>query len=557
MRLWPRKRVYVDNLPKTHDLRFAAIFVLGFCLLLGGLYAVGHAVAGDRLPTGTTVAGIDIGGMRRGEARTHLQSSLAARLDQPITVSAVGKSIVVNPQRVGLTFDLDATLDEGLAGDSWDPRHLLHVVTGGGAVTLVVDVDRRELAAGLGRLNRRIEQAPVNSRVVFGRDGPSVIAGADGRALDYDEAGQRLGAALNVGDDKVKLGVRSIEPDVTAAEANRFLRRVAEPATAKAVRIDVARVELTLQPRQFAPSMRAVVRRGRLELDVKPGSLLRRTQTAIAGFPQRPVNAKITFRHARPVIVPSRSGVTVDPDNWAAVVLRAAGRSGPHRRAVAKPMPDDPSLTTQQARMLRIKERVSHATVPRPPGVAVSDARQLLAGLDGTLVRPGHEFSFLGQVGAGDAELVSRVASASYESALKAGMTDIVRSSGQYYDRSSDAGLDARVERPDTDLAWHNDTPYGVYIRAWIDDRDHRIHLELWSSHYWEIRLTTNARYDEVAASVQRDTSRHCQPRAGSNGFDVDIERVFLRHGQRERVERSHSAYDPLDRIVCERGRRF
>jgi len=134
VRLWPRKQVYVDDLPKTHDLRFAAVFVVAFLALLAGLYGVGYLVAGDRLPAGTTVAGVDVGGMSSGEARAELQTTLAPRLGEPITLSAGGQSLEVDPQRAGLTFDLAATIDNGLGGNRWDPWHMLRVVTGGGPV---------------------------------------------------------------------------------------------------------------------------------------------------------------------------------------------------------------------------------------------------------------------------------------------------------------------------------------------------------------------------------------------------------------------------------------
>ncbi|MBA2772792.1 MAG: hypothetical protein H0U36_01920, partial [Nocardioidaceae bacterium] len=70
MRLWPRRKVYVDDLPKTHDVRFATVFLVGFAVLVAALYGVGYLLAGDRLPADTRVAGVDVGGMRAGAART-------------------------------------------------------------------------------------------------------------------------------------------------------------------------------------------------------------------------------------------------------------------------------------------------------------------------------------------------------------------------------------------------------------------------------------------------------------------------------------------------------
>ncbi|MEJ7690679.1 MAG: peptidoglycan binding domain-containing protein [Nocardioidaceae bacterium] len=191
MRLWPRRKVYVDDLPKTHDLRFATAFLLGFVVLVASLYGVGYFLAGDRLPAGTRVAGVDVGGMRAGEARTVLQSELVPRIGRPVKATVAGFEFELDPQESGLTLDIDATIDEALGGGPWDPRHMLQVVTGGGDVTPVVVVDAAEMRAALERIQRRVKRAPVDAKVTFPGGLPQVRYAEVGRALSFGASASR------------------------------------------------------------------------------------------------------------------------------------------------------------------------------------------------------------------------------------------------------------------------------------------------------------------------------------------------------------------------------
>src|SRR5690349_1426993 len=75
-------------------------------LLAGGGYAVAHQVAGDKVPLGTSVSGVDIGGLTRAEAITELRTELGARAAEPIHLEvAGGRSADVRPDDIGLAID--------------------------------------------------------------------------------------------------------------------------------------------------------------------------------------------------------------------------------------------------------------------------------------------------------------------------------------------------------------------------------------------------------------------------------------------------------------------
>ena len=69
----------------------AVVLVLGVLVLLAaGGYAVAGAVAGDKVPRGTTIAGVDIGGRSPARAERTLAAGLDERLAEPLSLTVPG-----------------------------------------------------------------------------------------------------------------------------------------------------------------------------------------------------------------------------------------------------------------------------------------------------------------------------------------------------------------------------------------------------------------------------------------------------------------------------------
>lgn len=552
MRLWPRKQEYVDDLPRTHDIRFAAMFVLIFVTIIAAVYAVGFVVAGNRLPRGTTVAGIDVGGMTRGEARTELQEQLAGRIDTPISATALDQSFKLDPQLSGLTFDIEKTLSNGLSGERWDPRHMLKVVTGGGPLGPVVEVDQVEMQATLDRIAGQVDHDPVDAGVMFAGGEPTASTGQVGTSLDYSAAAAKLEQAFIDGDEEVTLPVTSVDPDVTTTEAARYVDEVAAPAVAGPVRIHIADVTRTIPPHVFAPALRTAVEDGELRLDANATLLAQRSRALLASLPHHPRNARIVFDDGRPVVVPSRNGVSVAPDDWASAVLVAARYRGVHRVSRAKVTPEVPALSTEQANALKVDQRVVSTEV-RIPGRLVSDAAATAQRLDGALVRPRQTFSLRQRIGSPAAEAGTVVASALYSSAFRLGLGQITRIAPPSHVSGTEPGLDASLESG-VDLSWQNDTPFGIYVRAFVSAPRRGsgdLVVQLWSSPYFHVGVTSSGRYDVVGPDVQHGSGADCVPRTGSPGFQVDVTRTIRAAGSGNRVEKTNTRYSPVATVVC------
>src|ERR1700754_3611534 len=85
------------------------LMLLGLLVLGAGAYAAAYLAAGDKVPRGTTIAGVEVGGLRPAEAGAALRAGLANREDRPITVTDDdGDTVQLRPDEVGLSVDYAA-----------------------------------------------------------------------------------------------------------------------------------------------------------------------------------------------------------------------------------------------------------------------------------------------------------------------------------------------------------------------------------------------------------------------------------------------------------------
>lgn len=555
MRLWSRRRrVFVDDLPKTHDLRFATLFILLFALVLGCIYAVGHVLVGDRLPAGTTVAGVDIGGMTAGKARTVLRSELVPRIERPVKARVAGRDFVLDPQETGLTLDIDATVDEALAGGSWDPRHMLHVISGGGDVEPVIIVNADEMRRALREIERSVKRRPVDAKVSLGTGQPQVIFAVQGRRLNTAKAGERLRSALLSREGSVSLPLAAVEPDISSTEATRFAADVAQPALSAPIRLRITDTVVKLSPRIFGPALRANVVKGRLRLGVDADVLNSRTRRVIARLPNQPVDARFDFLGDGPVIRPSRVGVEFSTSQWAKAVLAAVTRDDERRQAEVRTSPAPPDFTTQQARMLAIDSAVVSRALRYEESVS-GDGTLAAGQLHRLLLHPGETISLRDRVDVnGDRRTATLAASAMYEVAFRAGLTVVERTPSPVYVPSSTPGLDATMSTPGSDLVIRNNTPYGVLVRAYVDSLREGVgdlRIELWSSPYLNVTVASSRRYDVVEPAVIELEGPECTPRPGAPGFQIDVSRTLSRGDGPGRVETTHTRYQSQPAVRC------
>ncbi|MEJ7629737.1 MAG: peptidoglycan binding domain-containing protein [Nocardioidaceae bacterium] len=466
---WSRRRVYVDDLPKTHDARFLVIFLLMFVVALGAVYAVGYVAAGDKVPARTTIAGVPVGSMSRHQASAELARAMSDRLTEPMRFTVAGSSVRLTPEAAGLSLDVEATLDEAMGGTDWNPAHMLKVVEGGGEVDPVFRADATALARALAPLAAQVRQDPVDSTVTIRAARPVVREGHPGRRLDVSAAADAAARALSAGQSFVALRLLPVPPTVDVAAASAFVEETLRPAVSRPVVVSLGGHPLTVTPEQFTPALRITRSDGQFRIGIVPLVLHFHTRDVLRSLPGRPVEAQVVFRDGSPTVVAGRRGIQVEQAAWADAVLAAATRST-SRHATGAVTVADPDLTTSDARALSIERQLGGASATadtRLAGALALAARNL----DETIVLPGADFSFVREVGPANAATVTSPLGQATQTAAERAQMTITR-----WPAVSPVGHD---------LGFRNASDRPVYIRCWVvaaGPERAMIHVEFWGS---------------------------------------------------------------------------
>ena len=113
-----------------------------------------------------------------------------------------------------------------------------------------------------------------------------------------------------------------------------------------------------------------------------------------------PVDASVELVNGQPKVVPSKPGVTFDPDDITTTFLDLVARPEGDRVLEVEATVDEADFTTRDARELGVKEKISEFTTYFPyaeyRNINIGRAAEIV---DGTLLKPGDTFSLNGVVG--------------------------------------------------------------------------------------------------------------------------------------------------------------
>ncbi len=187
-------------------------------LLLLGAYAY-DAGNRDLIAEGVTVAGVDIGGMRAGQARVVLKEGLAAPLQRPLKVAHRGDSFRLTASAARLRTDVAGIVRDALAR-SRDGNFLTRALRDISAVSVGADLRPRVSYshAAVDGLVRRVQR---------GVDRPAQDARIDFSPTRLRKVGSRRGYAVKTGELE-----RAVKAELVRPDADRVVQvktRVTKP----------------------------------------------------------------------------------------------------------------------------------------------------------------------------------------------------------------------------------------------------------------------------------------------------------------------------------------
>ncbi len=504
--------------------------------------------------SGTDVAGVDLGGLSRTDARARIVHDLGDRLSAPVTVRVGDTTADVVPSELGIGLDAAATIDRAYNTGRVQAR-LLPYLTSASIDPVLTYPTRLTLPKELAAL----EQKPRNAKPVVQADGTvGVVPAEDG--LVYDDAATLRAVALAAirRDGAVTIAPAVTKPAIStaaaAATADDAKKLLAKPITLTYKDQKLGQIT----PKELAPLLRVKRAGTGFALTIAPVGLRSALAADAADLSRPAVNAHWKTDGAKARVVKHKNGRGIDGEQTGNAMLAAVLTGNSHTAAVVLG-PIVPSLTTGGARALGIREKISSVTTDLGASSPnrVYNVQLMARFLDGQVIKPGQTFSFNKRVGPRTPERgfkegqaivgglllpsigggVCQVATTVFDAAFYAGLPIKSRVNHAWYISHYAMGMDATVADGGPDLLFKNDSKYGVLIRAsasastmtvtlYSTDRGLRVEKVPGKPHD---QVKPKARY---ILNPALKGAEKAQRTAGQEGFSISVERIIRKNGK-------------------------
>ncbi len=521
---------------------FALAFVVGGAVVLLLLSVAAFNISNtyrDRVLPRVHVGSVDLSGLTRDEATTKLQSGYAYLGNGLVTVTTPIGMSTISFQQAGRGPDVEAMADAAMAvGHSGSPLanglSIVHSAAFGQDIPVVVKVDPTALAERIHVLGRTTLVAPMDAVATAWNGSFSLTPGAAGLAMNEMAVGAAIidqltqaGAAPSL---QTSTTFVTLSPHVSDQNARDAIAR----AWKMIANVDVTWTSLpaatpaSWKPRNWLISADQI--RGWIVFGIQPDGTyapsLDQAKLAayVAGLSGRigvpPVEPWVVWDPSgKPVdLTGGKDGLGVDAAGTTSAVSayldKLATGGGAQSKVEIVTAPIHPQLTSVDslAKMVVIGEWTTQFYPDISNGNG-KNIRQPATNLNGQVINPGAQFSFLGGVGPIDpahgftlggvilggksdhtGAMGGGICSASttmFDAAATAGLQIDERHAHEYYIYRYPIGRDATVYSngwTTYDLKWTNDTPYPIVIRAWTTPGSKStITIQLWS---WPLNRT-------------------------------------------------------------------
>lgn len=483
--------------------RARLILGLGIPLLiivvLLAAWAIDSSSASGKVPRNVSLAGRDISKLPEDELANTVADLADHYAKLEVRVRTPDTTYKVSAADLGLRLDQKATIQSALDlddGTSLPGRPFVWASSflDERTAPLAFTVDSAALDAGLAKLGGNAEAGEPS--LVASSDAITIISGTSGRRVEPAGVREQILRRARSGEEPliVSAEVTNKEPAVTDAEAKAVADKLTYE-TANGLAVTAGDQKATIPVATVRSWLGSKITDGQLEVTLDAKKAMPELIKAIP-VATKARNAKITLVNGTPTIAPSQDGQRCCAADTPARILDAINKGG--GAATIKLEVDKAGFTTEAATKLGIKEPVGGLTEwnGRPQvksfttyfdpagGGRVTNIARIADLVNGTLVKPGATFTINETVGERTAEKgfvlagaisegksvqeigggVSQFSTTMFNAAYFAGL-DITKyqAHSEYFTRYP-RGREATMGFPEPDLAWKNDTPYGIII---------------------------------------------------------------------------------------------
>ena len=544
-------------------------------LVIVSAYLIAVLAHGSGVRPGTTVAGIAIGRMSVDEAVAALDSTVGARIREPIVVQAGDQQFTIDPVTSGITFDAEATVTPS-AGGSWNPVTVFSDLFGQHAVEPVVNVDDQALTAQIDAIAASIDVPAVEPVVTVDRTGVQVQDGTDGKVLDKDSLAASLRSGLLAERAPIEATIVTAAPQVTAEEIKRA-KALARNATAHPVRVNASGTKAKIPTSAIADALSFTAENGTLVPKLDGAILHEAIAGRLADLEKGGRDASFEIKDGTPVVVPSIVGRGVSDEELASQVATVLDKPKGQRKMSVAIGTREPRISTAQAQGLGVTEQLSSFTQNFPyAAYRVQNIGQAAKYVNGTVLLPGETFSMndtikertekngytkgfvIGPGGVFAEELgggVSSATTAVWTAAFFAGMERVSTQAHSIFISRYKPGLEATVGWGMFDMKFKNNTSHAVYITTKMTNTS--MTVTFWGTkEYDDVKAEFGPKTNVTPFVTIVDTSKKCLGQDGVDGFDIDVDRVFYKNGAEVKRERITTKYRPAPKVVCKKKKK-
>nr|NLD40842.1 vanomycin resistance protein VanB [Actinomycetales bacterium] len=546
-----------------------ALWIVGVVAVLAAAYAGVAFYVQDKVATGTTVLGTDIGGLDSAAAVTKLESSLSERLSAPVPVRVGEQSTDLDPEPAGLAVDYSATVGS-ITGFTLDPTRLWPHIVGAGPVEPVVDIDTAALSSTLTELAPNVDIEPVDGVIDLSSGAPVITEPVDGVTLDIEASAQAVAEKWPAEEEGIELVTTTVEPDISKADIEEAMATYVQPLLSGPILITVTETTHTIEVEELAQAAMLVpTDAGTLELQIDGEVIAGRIVEESPELGNPGSDARFVFEGGQPVVVPSEPGLGLEPEAVSTAVRDAALTETRSSSVTLTEM--QPEFTTEDANSLGIVEMIASFDTPltadsvRTQNLVVGTAKT-----NGIVVLPGETFSLLdalrpitranGFVSSGVVEGgfvsesvgggLSQLSTTVYNAAYFAGMEIVEHKPHSRWFSRYPEGREATLWDPSVDMKFENSTPYGALIQSFVSDG--RVYVRVWSTPHFEVESYTSPRRGITQPTTVYNTNANCTAESGGqSGFTVDVVRTRHLNGAQHDREAWTWTYSPWNRVVC------
>jgi vancomycin resistance protein YoaR len=463
-------------------------------VLLGVGAAALLAGSPGRLPEGTTVGGVDVGGLEATPA-TRLLEERSARLQRrPVEFVAGGKTFELTASQLGIRPDWGAAVRRAVdAANGVAPVRGLKRLESrlfGSDFQPTVDAYPSVLRFTVAQIASSVDRAPVDASLRRQGLAFRVGAGRPGSRLDRDAAAGAIVAALA----SLQRSAAPVRLPVVETPPRVIREQLAEASQAATTAVSRP-VTLTVGPTRFRlPRWRIarfldLPRDGETRVRIGGPEAESWFASVARAVGREPRDATFRVVSGGIELVPAKPGRALDVDEARRAVERAIF-SRTSRAATVGTTTAEPARTTAEASAMGITGVVGSYTTTYGGTPGRIHNVQLVAELiDGALIAPGERFSFNettgerneakgfeeapviinGELQTGIGGGVCQVSTTVFNAAFEAGLSIERRTNHALYISHYPLGRDATVNYPDIDLVFRNDTSRWLLLRTFVN----------------------------------------------------------------------------------------